>query len=97
MKYKRPQDIVVSVADTGDPKGCWNLFLEMKNSREPEQTAKLIVSSMLQDQQSSQNPYFVNSAKDVLFSVIMACYEEGLEKGIFPPTHISMISLKMYH
>lgn len=84
LKYKRPQDIVVSVADTSDPKGCWNLFLEMKNSREPEQTAKLIVSSMLQDQQSSQNPYFVNSAKDVLFSVIMACYEEGLEKGYLP-------------
>ena len=84
LKYKRPQDIVVSVADTGDPKGCWNLFLEMKNSRDPEQTAKLIVSSLLQDQQSTQNPYFVNSAKDVLFTVIMACYEEGLEKGYLP-------------
>lgn len=84
LKYKRPQDIVVSVADTGDPKGCWNLFLEMKNSRDPEQTAKLIVSSLLQDQQSTQNPYFVNSAKDVLFTVIMACYEEGLKKGYLP-------------
>lgn len=84
LKYKRPQDVVVSVDNTGDPKGCWNLFLEMKMSSNPEQTARDIVSSILQDQQSLQNPYFVNSAKDVLFTVIMACYEEGIEKGYLP-------------
>lgn len=81
LKYKRPGDIAVAV-DTAEASGCWNKFLEMKYSKNPELTARDITYSLTRDQRSSENPFFVNACNDIIFNTLMKMYEDGCEKNI---------------
>lgn len=79
-KFKRCQDPVISV-DTTDPNGCWNIFRELRASINPELTAREISKSLTKDQKSELQPFFENSCNDILFSTIMAMYEEEKKSG----------------
>lgn len=81
LKFKRPQDIVISV-DATAPNSCWNIIKEVAVSRNPELTARDIAKSLTKDQRSDLQPFFENSCNDLLFNAIMAVYEDGLKKGI---------------
>lgn len=81
LKYKRPNDIVISV-DGKNPNGCWNIFRELSASSNPELTARDIAKSLTQDQRSVSQPFWENSANDLLFNSIMCMYEDGVEKGV---------------
>lgn len=81
LKYKRPGDIVVSV-DTKDPEGCWNMFLEMKASKNPELTARDIAKALTLDQRSKEQPFFENACNDIVFNTIMNMHEDGCKKNI---------------
>lgn len=81
LKFKRPQDIVISV-DATAPNSCWNIIKEVAVSRNPELTARDIAKSLTKDQRSDLQPFFENSCNDLLFNAIMAVYEDGLKKCI---------------
>ena len=81
LKYKRPQDIVVSI-DTEEPAGCWNMFLEMQASKKPEITARDIAKSLTKDQRSEIQPFFENACNDIVFNTLMSMYENGCKKNI---------------
>ena len=81
LKFKRPQDIVISV-DATVPNACWNIIKEVAVSKNPELTARDIAKSLTKDQRSDLQPFFENSCNDLLFNAIMAVYEDGLKKGI---------------
>lgn len=79
LKFKRPQDIVISV-DSTDPNSCWNAIKEVSVSKNPELTARDIAKSLTKDQRSDLQPFFENSSNDILFNAIMAVYEDGLKR-----------------
>ncbi len=79
LKYKRPNDIVISV-DATNPNACWNIFRELRASNNVELTARDIAKSLTQDQHSETQPFFENAANDLLFNSIMCMYEEEMEK-----------------
>lgn len=81
LKFKRPQDIVISV-DTIAPNSCWNIIKEVSVSQNPELTARDIAKSLTKDQRSDIQPFFENSCNDLLFNAIMAVYEDGLKNGV---------------
>ena len=81
LKFKRPQDIVISV-DATAPNACWNIIKEVAVSRNPELTARDIAKSLTKDQRSDLQPFFENSCNDILYNAIIAFYEDGLKKGI---------------
>ena len=81
LKYKEPDDIVISV-DTKDPKGCWNIFKELKASKNPELTARDIAKSLTKDQRSETQPFFENACNDLIFNTFMSMHEEGCKKNI---------------
>lgn len=80
LKYRRQQDPVIAV-DTENPQGCWNIFKEMRTSKNAELTARDIAKSLTSDQKSQLQPFFENSANDILFSSIMAMYDEEKKTG----------------
>lgn len=80
LKFKRPQDIVISVNAT-EPKACWNIIKEISVSENPELTARDIAKSLTKDQRSDLQPFFENSSNDLLFNLFMAIYEDGVESG----------------
>ena len=82
LKFKRPQDIVISV-DATAPNSCWNIIREVAVSRNPELTARDIAKSLTKDQRSDIQPFFENSCNDLLFNAIMAVYEDGLHQLAF--------------
>lgn len=81
LKFKRPQDIVVSV-DATAPNACWNIFKELEASKDPELTARDITKGLTKDNRSELEPFWENSANDILFNAIMQMYEDGLKSGI---------------
>jgi len=81
LKYAREGDLVISV-DTKDPAACWNIFRELQASRNPELTARDIAKSLTRDMRSDTQPFFANACNNILYSIIMAMYEDGIEKGI---------------
>lgn len=81
LKFKRPQDIVISV-DTTAPNSCWNIIKEVSVSKNPQLTARDIAKSLTKDQRSDLQPFFENSCNDLLFNAIMAVYEDGLKNGV---------------
>lgn len=81
LKFKRPQDIVISVDSTA-PNACWNIIKEVSVSKNPELTARDIAKSLTKDQRSDLQPFFENSCNDLLFNAIMAVYEDGLKQGV---------------
>ena len=80
LKYRRPQDPVIAV-DTVDPKGCWNIFKEMRASKNADLAARDIAKSLTSDQKSQLQPFFENSANDLLYSSVMAMYDEEKKTG----------------
>ena len=80
-KYRRPQDPVISV-DTSDPKSCWNIFKELKNSRNPSLTARDIAKSLTKDQRSELQPFFENASNEFLYNSIMCMYDDSVSKGV---------------
>lgn len=81
LKYKRPQDIVISV-DASAPNSCWNIFRELSASDNPELTARDIARSLTKDQRSELQPFFENACNDILYNTIMAMHEDEALKGI---------------
>lgn len=81
LRYARPGDIIIS-PDSKDPASCWNIFLDMKASGDPERTAREIIANLTKDQKSSQQPFFVNATNDFLFNSLMDMYEDGEKRGI---------------
>lgn len=80
-RFRRPQDPVISV-DTADPKSCWNIFRELKASRNPSLAARDIAKSLTKDQRSDLQPFFENAANDFLYNSIMCMHDEAVCKGI---------------
>lgn len=80
LKYRRPQDPVISV-DATDSNACWNIFRELHASSNPELTARDIAKSLTKDQRSELQPFFENAANDILFNSIMAMYEDEQKTG----------------
>ena len=83
LKFKRPQDIVISV-DATAPEACWNIFKELASSKNPELTARDIAKSLTKDQRSDLQPFFENSCNDLVHNAIMAVFEDGMNKGVMP-------------
>lgn len=79
LKYRRPQDPVISV-DATEANSCWNLFQELCASHNADLTARDIVRALTQTQRSQLQPFFVNAANDILFQTIMCMHEEAQEK-----------------
>ena len=80
LKYRRSNDPVIAV-DATVPNACWNIFRELSASSNQELTAREIAKSLTRDQRSNLQPFFVNGANDILFSSIMAMYEEEKKSG----------------
>lgn len=80
LKYRRPQDPVISV-DTTEPGACWNIFRELAASRDPALTARDIAKSLTRDQHSDLQPFFENACNDILYSTIMYLFEEQQRTG----------------
>ena len=80
LKYRRPQDPVISV-DATEPNACWNIFREMAASRNPALTARDIASSLTRDQHSDMQPFFENSCNDLLYNTILFLFEEQQRTG----------------
>ena len=83
LKFKRPQDIVISVDGTS-PESCWNIIKEVAVSNNPDLTARDIAKSLTASQHSELQPFFVNACNDLVYNAIMAVYEDGLKKGVMP-------------
>lgn len=83
LKFKRPQDIVISV-DATAPEACWNIFKKLASSKNPELTARDIAKSLTKDQRSDLQPFFENSCNDLVHNAIMAVFEDGMNKGVMP-------------
>lgn len=81
LKFKRPQDIVISV-DATAPNACWNIIKEVAVGNNPELTARDIAKSLTKDQRSDLQPFFENACNDLLYNSIMAIYEDGLKRGL---------------
>lgn len=83
LKFKRPQDIVISV-DATAPEACWNIIKEVAVSKNPDLTARDIAKSLTVSQRSELQPFFENACNDLVYNSIMAVYEDGLKKGVMP-------------
>ncbi len=80
LRYKRPDDIIISVNET-DPKGCWNIFSELRASENHELTARDIAKMLTIDQRSEIQPFFENAANDILFNAIECMYADEQRNG----------------
>lgn len=80
LKYRRSKDPVIAV-DSTEPNACWNIFAELRASQNPELTARDIAKSLTKPQKSELQPFFENAASDILFSVLMAMYDEEKKAG----------------
>lgn len=82
LKYCGPQDIIISPDRAEDPRGCWNIMLEVARSSNTEATARTIAKGLTKQQQSPLQPFFETACNEVLYRSIMALHEDGTAKGI---------------
>lgn len=82
LKHARPGDVIISINNMA-PEACWNLFLDMEESGDPEMTSREIAAMLFREARERTNQiFFPDAARDCFQKTAMYLYNYGKENGI---------------
>lgn len=82
LRYRRNGDPVISI-ESMDPDSCWNIFAEMKASRNPVFTLREIATEFFAEaEEKSTQIFFPQAARDIFHSTGRYMYDYSLKRGI---------------
>ena len=80
LRFARPGDPVICV-DSKTPDCCWNMFRDIDASDDPELCVREIATALFRRQSATLQPFFVDSARDIMISTLRYMYDYWLCNG----------------
>lgn len=82
LRYRRNGDSVIS-STSNDPTSCWNIFLEMEASANPELTLREIATELFAEaEEKTTQIFFPQAARDIFYQTCRYMYDYSKEKEI---------------